>query len=527
MTLLAASIPAETLGVLAKRAEAAWAGGAEAVEVRIDALEGDPAAVAAYLKAHRDRTWIVTCRSDQEGGHFLGDTRSRVATLIAAARGTDAYVDFELSDWRRSSNIRQKVLLAAARPDGSGHRLILSSHDFSGVPRDLEAATEPTADTAPASCLKIAYTANHICDTFAALDAMHSRRARAVGDRGPALSVIAMGEDGSWTRVLAKKLGAMATYCTPDEGSATAPGQITLVDMVGRYRWSSIDESTQVYGVLGDPVSHSMSPLLLNRWFADAGLNSVYLPLRVRPDNDGLARFLAGCRQRSWLDVGGFSVTIPHKKTALDWVGDGADSMARGIGALNTLVFGEAGVRGFNTDCYAAVSSLAGALGCSRSDLSGVTVDILGAGGAARAISYGLSEVGCRLTVYGRSAEKTRALAEARGAVAATWERRMERSGTVLINCTNVGMLPDVDATPLPAEALHGCRLVFDVVYNPMETRLLREASVAGVATLSGLDMFVRQAAMQFELWTGRSPDTRGAADAFSERLGPGSDAAP
>ena len=149
--------------------------------------------------------------------------------------------------------------------------------------------------------------------------------------------------------------------------------------------------------MIGDPVAHSMGPLLFNHWFAECGINAVYLPLRVRAESGGIARFLDECGKRSWLDIGGFSVTIPHKSAALAWAKDSSDPMSQGIGAANTICFG-AGTSTYNTDCYAAISSLTDALGCDRADLAGLSVDVLGAGGAASAVLYGLHEFGCRAT---------------------------------------------------------------------------------------------------------------------------------
>ncbi len=511
MTLLVTSINVENLGELRMLAERAWAGGAEAVEIRIDTFDDAPANLAAYLTAHRDRTWIVTCRSADEGGYFRGDTMQRVSLLVAVARGTDAYVDFELADWRQSNDIREKVRLASAKTDGSGHRLILSAHDFAGMPANLGALIDEMTDVSDAGVCKVAYRADHICDSFEALDLMY--------EHNHTLCAVATGEDGLWTRVLAKKLGAFMTYCALDADAATAPGQLTLSEMVDRYRWPAIDASTRVFGVIGDPVAHSMSPFLFNRWFADAGINAVYFPLRVGRDGDSMRRFLNGCRERHWLDISGFSVTIPHKTSALDWLGDRADHMSRGIGALNTLSFCGGKTQGFNTDCDAGVSSIGDALGYARNELLDISVDVLGAGGAARALVYGLTMFGCDVTVYGRSVEKTRRTADEFEARPAVWEDRVRRRGDVLINCTSVGMWPDVDVSPMPADSLGDCCLVFDLIYNPAETRLLRDAAAAGAKTLNGLDMFVRQAAMQFELWTSVSPDTRHAGDLIMREI--------
>jgi 3-dehydroquinate dehydratase/shikimate dehydrogenase len=505
MTLLITSVQVDSLDELRVRAGQAWVGGADAVEIRIDGYHGDPTQLAEYLKANSDQTWIVTCRRAEEGGSFRGDTAERVSLLVAAARGTDAIIDFELADWRRSGNIRQKVRFAAERTDGRGHRLILSAHDPAGLPSNLKGLVDEMGSQQEVTTCKLAYNARRMHEGLHALDLMH--------ELGGAVTAIAMGDRGLWTRVLAGKLGGFATYCALEEQLATAPGQITLDEMVKRYRWPEIDSATRVFGVVGDPVAHSMGPLVFNKWFAAAGLNAVYLPLCVEAEDNGLCRFLDGCAERPWLDIGGFSVTIPHKTEALRWPGANSDWMGVRIGAVNTLSFGGGKCGAYNTDCYAAVSSLAEALGCSRGGLGSLSADVLGAGGAARAIVYGLPMFGCNVTVYGRSLEKARRLAEEFNVRAAAWDDRLDGHGDVLINCTNVGMWPDTGMSPMPPESLGRYRLVFDLIYNPARTRLLKDAFSAGCQTLNGLDMFVRQAAMQFELWTGLRPDAQLARD--------------
>ena len=520
MTLLVTSILPANLSELAAKAERAWAGRTDAIEVRIDRFADDLGELAAYLSAHRDRTWIVTCRSAKEGGQSQDCANERAAKLSKSVSDSDALVDFEFADWVESEDARAELLRVPAKARGAGARLILSAHDFGndstdavGLPAgraclqvDLKDRLRDMLAVPEAAYGKIAYVADHIEDSFAALDAIR--------DGGHRVSVMAMGEAGLWTRVLAGKLGAFATYCALDAEAATAPGQLTLDEMVNRFRWHDLTDATRVFGVIGDPVAHSMGPLLFNRWFCEAGIDAVYLPLLVGHTSGGLRRFLDGCMKRPWLDLGGLSVTIPHKTAALEWVGDGADAMATWIGALNTLCFDREAVTGYNTDSYAAIASLLDALGCDRSELSGVTVDILGAGGAARAIMHGLYELGCTMTVFGRNEAKTNAIAEAHRATAKPWEARARRSGDILINCTNLGMWPNLDESPMSpgrqagsARSLHGCRLVFDLVYNPLETKLLRDAGAAGVEALGGLDMFIRQASMQFELWTGKQPD--------------------
>ena len=504
MTLLVVSIAPRTAADLAVRSVDAWARGADAVEVRIDGFEDDPGTIADYLRTHATRSWIVTCRSQREGGHSTASANDRAAATAVATAGTGALIDVELADLLQDGGSPRTALASAAGHPTANDRLIVSSHDFEPMTAQDRAAAltrhvEKACAVGVAAVAKVAYRSETIHESFAALDIMREYGTRVVG--------IAMGEAGAWTRVLAKKLGAFASFASLDTDTATAPGQISVGEMIQRYRWQVVDKDTRVYGVLGDPVGHSMSPLLFNQWFARNGLNAVYLPLLVDPQHGGLGRFLDACRQRPWLDIGGFSVTIPHKATASDWLGDGADAMSQSIGAANTIQFDADRVRGYNTDAYAAVSSLADAMSGSFRDLAGTSVDVLGTGGAARAVLHGLCELGAHLTIYGRSAERTRSLADEFHATPASWDARVDRAGEIVINTTSVGLWPNVAESPMPRDALRDVRLVFDLIYNPLETRLLREAVTAGAAALNGLDMFVRQAAMQFELWTGLEPD--------------------
>jgi len=502
MTLLTASIFVERVDGLQARCDAAWRDGADAIELRIDALEEPPAALNGFLKAHPERNWIVTCRSRDEGGRFAGDTAERVALLIAAAQGTNAIVDFEFADWRRSANIRQKVLLAATGADGR-RRLILSSHNFSGPPNDVDALIREMLDAGRASLsandhlvAKVAYTGRGIADSFAALDAMHAH--------GNSVIAICMGEHGTWTRMLARKLGAFATYAATDELDRTAPGQLSL-QSVDQCRWDMLNSETRLYGVIGDPVSHSLSPMLFNHWFDKHNLNAAYFPLRV--GEAGLTSYLDGCMDRPWLNVCGLSVTIPHKEAALRWSRIESDPLCVRLGALNTLAFDGNRVQEFNTDCYAAFDSLLEAWGRDREQVRGTSVDILGAGGAARAIILPLLEYGASVTVYGRSADRLQCIQNKFVVSVAAWSDRIHRTGDVLINTTPIGMWPNVNESPMPEGSLNGCDLVFDMIYRPMQTKLLCDAVRAECKTAGGLDMFVRQAMMQMELWSGIRPD--------------------
>jgi 3-dehydroquinate dehydratase/shikimate dehydrogenase len=506
VTILTASFRADTLDSVRHHAEQAWASGAEAVELRIDEFRDAPEVLADYLRQQADKTWILTCRSVAEGGRCAAGPADRWAWLQAAARETNAYVDFEWSDWQRGFD-------ATWTPTWRGRpRLILSSHPMEGGPGDAETRTNEMLSGSEAIAAKFAYRPADINDSFAALDLMHR-----FGDR---VVAVCMEEEGLWTRILAKKFGAFASYAALDDGSSTAPGQCTVREMRERFRWASQNAETRVFGVMGDPVSQSLSPALFNHWFAEQGINAVYVPLRVTSAGGGAARFLAECRRRPWLLVGGLSVTHPHKTAVFAASGAAVDRAGQSIGAVNTLVFREGRVFAHNTDSHAALDSLIAALGISRTDLRGLPVDILGAGGAARAVLSVLRDYGADVTLYARSEGPRRRLQAEFGCLTLEWPCRVARQGKVLINCTNVGMAPHIPESPMPPDALIGCELVFDLIYNPSETQLLKDASLRGIRTLNGMDMFIRQAAVQFELFTGRSPDSASALRLLTHELG-------
>lgn len=497
MAILFTSIDAHNLSEIHRGAQRAWQGGAHGVELRLDRFSDDPGRLADYLRDRRDRIWILTCRGESEGGQSKLSPADRSALLAAALHGNDAFVDFEFDNWPDAGALHGALSSLGNEPEAP--RLVVSRHYWNQMPLHLEEQIQAMLAIKGVAAAKVAYRAEDAGDVFPALDLMH--------EHGRRVAAIGMGEAGMVTRILAAKLGAFASYCSVTPGAEFAPGQLPLEQMLELYGWPRINESTQVFGVVGDPVAHSMSPRLFNTWFEEHKINAVYVPFLVRPEQNGLALFLDGWLQRPWLDLGGVSVTIPHKVAACRWAGPGADRLSRTIGAVNTLVFSEGQRMGFNTDCYGAVASLVEALGGDAGELAGLTVDVLGCGGAARAVIGGLRQHGSSVTVYGRSASKLNEAMRDFDCKAAPWEDRTRRKGDVVVNCTSVGMWPAVAATPMPVGSLGGCRLVFDLVYNPRQTELLQQAAVLGAATLGGLDMFLRQAAIQFELWLGSKPD--------------------
>ena len=479
---------------------AAVAGGADAVELRLDYLRRAPTdEELRHLLAGAPAETIATCRPAWEGGHFAGAEPARLRLLARAAQFGADFVDVE------------SAVAPERRPGG---KLILSKHDFAGCPADLEAIAAALAGAGTAVG-KVAFTAVGPADALRALDVLRA------SDR-PTIA-LAMGEAGLFSRILAPKFGAFGTFAGLAEGAQSAPGQPTLGELTQLYRFRRIAPATAVYGVIGCPVGHSMSPAIHNAAFDASGVDAVYVPVRVEPGRENFDRFLDALLARPWLDWRGLSVTIPHKENALARVGAGrCDELARRIGAINTVTIGPDGVlRGDNTDYAAAIDALCGAMGIDRAGLAGRRVAMLGAGGAARAIVAALAHYGADVTIYNRTVSRAERLAEEFGCAAAGRDRLDALDAEVIVNCTPIGMHPNVDAAPLerlpPSAAV-----VFDTIYNPVRTRLLRQASAAGCRCVTGLDMFVSQAVAQFETWTGRPAPRDEMRRAVVERLGAG-----
>lgn len=497
MTPLVVSATGPTVNAMRLQTFAAFELGADLVELRLDLLcDADDDADLDAMLADPTGPRIVTCRPIREGGQFDGPEADRLRRLLYAARRSGAMVDIELAAWHASESTR-KAVAALPRPPAGGPGglpwLILSHHDFRGRPDDLDGICK-SADVVDAPhVLKIAWRAADAADSIVALSAMR--------ERSSPTAFMCMGEGGLLSRVLAAKAGAALVYCSLEAHREAAHGQVPVMQMLDRYRFRSIDAATRVYGVVGCPVTHSLSPVVHNAAFAACALNAVYLPLYVNRDAASFNTFIEALRRAAWLNAGGLSVTIPHKIHAFDFVGDRAGPHARRIGAANTLVIEADGVSGYNTDYSAAVDTLSDVLG--GEDMEGMRVLVLGAGGMARAVVYGLTEAGAELIISNRSPSPALHLAEEFRCGSITWDRRTYVHPDVIVNCTSVGMAPAVDQSPYPAAALHADMVVMDSVYTPVETRLIRDAMQAGATTATGDALFLRQAARQFHRFTG------------------------
>jgi 3-dehydroquinate dehydratase/shikimate dehydrogenase len=495
---------------LADQVAAAIAAGADLVELRVD-LISDLNAVETLLTQPRRIPFILTIRAADEGGGWTGDDNERIALLERLGLHLPGYVDVEHAAWQRSANLRQKIgLVCDVRTDATGdaddtrrprNRLIVSHHDLRHTPTDLGAALAALLAT-PAHVAKLAVTARDATDALRTLAALAQCRRRSD------VIALAMGPAGLASRVLARKFGARLTFAAINPDRTSAPGQPTIDELRTLYRWETLDADTQLFGVVGWPVAHSLSPTVHNAAMAAAGINGVYVPLPVGPDEADFRAFMAVVDDHPELDVRGLSVTLPHKTHALRWLrahGHALTPLAAQCGAVNTLARKpDGGWLGDNTDAPAIVTVLENVLARHGRELRGAQVCILGAGGVARAAIAGLRAQDCAITVFNRTPERAAALAAELHCTARPWAERAAHTADIIVNCTAVGLWPAVDDTPLPDTALSGGAVVLDTVYRPRETRLLRDAAQRGCAVVSGVEMFVAQAAAQFTRWHGR-----------------------
>ncbi len=496
-TLLAVSVTHDSPGI-ASQVRAAITAGAEVVELRVD-LIGDIEAVRDYLRDERaDVPHILTIRSSTEGGAWEGDDAARIALIESLGLELPGYVDIELATWERSANLRQKVGLVCARTDRASvderpkNALIMSCHDFEDAASLAPLLTSVGA--APAAVRKVAVMARDATD---ALHVLNAQRQQAPFEA----ILIAMGPAGVATRVLARKFNAMLTFATVDVDSASAPGQLTLDALRHDYHWDEISPDTRVFGVLGWPVQHSLSPRVHTAAMRAAGIDGVYVPFPVRETYADFVRFMDYADAHPELDLQGFSVTIPHKAHALRWLTAhefSVSDVAARCGAVNTLVRTATGWHGDNTDVVGVRHALSthGPL----SGLRGTKVHLIGAGGAARSVLAALSDLGVTAHIFARRHDQAEELTNAFGGHAQPWADRAAACD-LLINATPIGMLPATEESPVPVTCLGPETLVFDTVYNPRQTRLLRDALARGCATIAGDAMFIGQAAAQFELW--------------------------
>lgn len=531
MTLLCVPIAGDDADAMLDDARAAKTAGADIVEFRVDRLfegEGDEPGLRAALRLVREAPLpcIVTCRSASEGGEYDGDDAARLSLYeaLGAADHPPRYVDLEHAVYTRSANLRQKAHLAVDHPGQLRDlrtRLILSAHDFKGRPADLTRRLAAMQAEEAAAVVKIAFRARSVRDNLEVFDLL--------AERVKPMIALAMGEEGLLSRVLAPKFGAFLTFASLRPGAGTAPGQPTIHDLLALYHFRGVGPATKVYGVIGFPVGHSLSPLIHNAGFRAPGVehDGVYLPLPVPPEWEHFKATTLDLLHHPRLDFRGASVTIPHKEHLVRLAreqGWEMDALSADTGAANTIVSAGPGgpIRVMNTDGPAAAACLGRALGWLRDR----RIAVIGAGGVARGVTAALVREGAVVAMHARRKEQAERLvadlrpiwdgpgardrAEKPGkAVAAPWEKLCGSCCEAFINCTPMGMAggPAPDASAIPeAEFDHIPQgaVLMDTVYNPVRTPMLEHALGHNLPIVDGVSMFVRQAAAQFEAWTGR-----------------------
>lgn len=467
--------------------------GAKLVELRLDYINGQ--INLKRLLNDRPGPVIVTIRRPQDGGKYSGTEQERQVLLrTAIADGVD-YVDLE------------EDVAAAIGRYGKTKRII-SMHDFRKTPDDLEAIHERLAKLDP-DIVKVSTLANQPHDNLRMLRLVKQSKIPTVG--------ICMGDIGTPSRLLAGRCGAPFSYATFHHERTLAPGQLSFQQMIEVYNYDQITAATEVYGVIGDPIAQSLSPIIHNAAFRELKLDKVYISFRI-PRED-LNSFLDDAPE---LGIKGLSVTIPHKESVLKRVNK-IDGAVRGTTAANTLVFEDDQIAGYNTDYRGAMDCLSDALTDERSDadVANKVALVLGAGGAAKAIAFGLQRRGAEVVIASRTRERADKLASALGCKAVDWSTRHNFWVDLLVNCTPVGMHPNVDETPYDKHYLKPSMVVFDTVYNPESTLLVKDSRARSCTVVTGVDMFIRQAALQFKLFTGQDAPTELMRDVLKRTIGP------
>ena len=446
---------------------------ADIIEVRFDCLS-PPEVAIAISNISSSKPLIATYRSAEQGGKSVISIEERRA-FWSAIRGKD----YELADL-------EEDIFDSVQTDG---KRIVSFHDHNAVPHDIDAIAARMCRSG-ADLIKIAVTARDI------VDAIQVWKLR----KDPRVIPIAMGAAGKWTRILSLAHGSYLTYASLDSASATAAGQLTASELTDRYRAKDLDLKTKVYGVVGDPIANSRSPVLHNAAFAAADINAVFIPLEAKNIGTFIQRMVKPATREVELNFAGFAITMPHKLSIMPHL-DEVNEVAQAIGAVNTVKIDEGRLIGFNTDAHGFITPLKECFG----SLEGASAGVFGAGGAARACVYALKAVGAQVTVFARHKQKASEFAEAFGVMTGTLESATPSHFDIVINATPLGM-NDGDRSLFGAEELEGTKFVYDLVTRITDTPLINAAKQAGVPSVGGLEMLIAQAEMQFEIWTGARP---------------------
>jgi 3-dehydroquinate dehydratase/shikimate dehydrogenase len=452
------------------------------LEFRLDYLPKPVASLPLFkefLVENGAATCIATCRLKENGGRFSGSNASALDTLLKAAEAGFQIVDVELESIEKLPKGTMDKLRAP------GAAVIISHHDFNAT-RDLDAIYKRIEPFKP-DFIKVVPTAKALTDNLTLMRFLERMDDRSNGS----IVGICMGEAGIISRVLGLRAGSAFTFAAANVGEETAPGQIAARTLIETYRVDQVDAATKVYGVAGNPIRSSLSPLMMNTAFRRETVNAVYLALQT-----GKAEDLFKLAKE--VPIQGLSVTMPLKESVIPLL-ERTDPLSAKIGAVNTIArMPDGKFYGFNTDVAGIIGPLE-----RRLSLKGARVLVLGAGGAARAAVFGCRDKGAEVWILNRTPETAQKLAKQSGAKNIKREAVEKTTFDVIINATPAGMAGQKTTQLLRAEELNA-RIVFDLVYNPIDTPLLRMARQKGLIAISGVEMFVQQGARQFEIWTGK-----------------------
>jgi len=460
------------------------AGDAELIELRLDLV--DRPDVAGALQGRRTPV-VVTCRPTWEGGGFTGSEEERRRILESAAGLGAEYIDIEAAAEFTNDFIRSR----------RGRGVVISQHVFDRTPTDLAARFDAMRATG-AEIVKIAIAVERLEQMLPLFEL--GRTATASGQDHV---LLAMGTVGAPTRVLAARLGNRWTYV----GDGIAPGQMPASRLLKDFTFHRLSPDAALYGVVGNPIAHSLSPTMHNAGFEALGLNAAYVPLEARDAGD----FVTFAKS---MDLRGVSITAPFKITLMPHV-DEIEPLARRVGAINTIVVRDGKWLGANTDVEGFLAPLGQRIG-----LKAARVTVLGAGGAARAVAVALASQGADVTISARRRDAARTIAALVNGSVGHFPPKPS-SWDVLVNATTAGSHAN-PVNPIAGTVLDG-EIVFDLIYAPAQTALLTDAKEAGCLTIGGLEMLIAQAERQFQLWTGKKPPQGLFEDAALQGCGPAS----
>jgi 3-dehydroquinate dehydratase/shikimate dehydrogenase len=469
--------------------------GARLIELRLDFLAKAPD--FKRLLANKPCRLVATARRPQDGGRWSGTEEDRRMLLRQAIVAGFDWVDLETDvadEIRRFKDVKR----------------IVSYHNLKEVPADLDQIHRRLCQQ-DADVVKVAVTAQSPSDNLRVLKLLAKATKPTIA--------FCMGDMGQCSRLLGGKFSSPFIYAAFNKERGIAPGIPSFEDLREVYHYDHVDANTKIFGLLGDPVTHSLSPLIQNAAFASLGINALYVPFRVPRTH-----FEEFIKKFDQIPVHGYSVTIPHKEAAAS-LASNKDPIVELTHAANTLIRDKYEFTAYNTDFPAARESLLSGMTLSADgelpSLASRTALVLGAGGAARALAHALHREGALVIIANRTSERTQMLAEEVGCRAIDWAARHTVVCDLLVNCTSVGMHPNLDEMPIHPSCLRSGLVVMDTVYTPESTMLVKEARSRGCVVISGGDMFVRQAALQFELFTGQEAPLGVMRDVLKKALSP------